>query len=164
MSKNESLYADMAKLVEYYNCKLAEDDGALVELLVNLVNSDKELSARYAAVALRNEYIRLSKEEQKRTEVSAEYGENHGATNPDIDLKIDIKAALFKLSDKERTSVLMRYFWGFSVAEIAALNGVSRQAENRRLKIALDKLRVLLYNDTHEDTKNFKRSTSPECC
>lgn len=134
----------MAKLVEYYNCKLAEDDGALVELLVNLVNSDKELSSRYAAVALRNEYIRLSKEEQKRTEVSAEYGENHGATNPDIDLKIDIKAALFKLSDKERTSVLMRYFWSFSVAEIAALNGVSRQAENRRLKIALDKLRVLL--------------------
>ena len=144
MSKNESLYADMAKLIEYYNCKLADDDGALVELLVNLVNSDKELSNRYVAVALRNEYIRLSKAEQKRAEVSAEYGENHGATNPDIDLKIDIKAALFKLSDKERTSVLMRYFWGFSVVEIAALNGVSRQAENRRLKIALDKLRDLL--------------------
>ena len=144
MSKNESLYADMAKLVEYYNRKLAEDDGALDELLVNLVNSDKELSNRYAAVALRNEYIRLSKVEQKRAEAFAEYGENHGATNPDIDLKIDIKAALFKLSDKERTSVLMRYFWGFSVAEIAALNGVSRQAEHRRLKIALDKLRNLL--------------------
>lgn len=144
MSKNESLYADMSKLVEYYNCKLVDDDGALVELLVNLVNSDKELSTRYAAVALRNEYIRLSKAEQKRAEVSAEYGENHGTTNPDIDLKIDIKAALFKLSDNERTAVLMRYFWGFSVAEIAALNGVSRQAENKRLKIALDKLRVLL--------------------
>ena len=144
MSKNESLYADMAKLVEYYNCKLAEDDGALAELLVNLVNSDKELSTRYAAVALRNEYIRLSKVEQKRAHVSAEYGENHGVTNPDIDLKIDIKAALFKLSNNERTDVLMRYFWGFSVAEIAALNGVSRQAEYRRLKVALDKLCTLL--------------------
>lgn len=144
MSKNESLYADMAKLVAYYNCKLADDDGALAELLVNLVNSDKELSNRYAAVALRNEYIRLSKVEQKRAEFSTDYGENHGATNPDIDLKIDIKAALFKLSDNERTAVLMRYFWGFSVAEIAALNGISRQAENKRLKVALDKLRVLL--------------------
>lgn len=144
MSKNESLYADMAKLVEYYNCKLADDDGALVELLVNLVNSDKELSNRYAAVSLRNEYIRLSKAKQKRVELFTEYGENHGATNPDIDLKIDIKAALFKLSDNERTAVLMRYFWGFSVAEIASLNGVSRQAENKRLKDALDKLRVLL--------------------
>lgn len=144
MNKNAHLYADMAKLVLHYNRKLSEDDGALAELLVNLVNSDKELSNRYGAVALRNEYIRLSKLEQKRAEVSAEYGENHGATNPDIDLKIDIKAALFKLSDKERTSVLMRYFWGFSVAEIAALNGISRQAENKRLKIALDKLRTLL--------------------
>lgn len=144
MSKNESLYADMAKLVEYYNRKLAEDDGALAELLVNLVNSDKELSTRYAAVALRNEYIRLSKVEQKRAQVSSEYGENHGTTNPDIDLKIDIKAALFKLTNNERAAVLMRYFWGFSVAEIAALNGVSRQAEHRRLKVALDKLRVLL--------------------
>lgn len=134
----------MAKLVEYYNRKLADDDGALSELLVNLVNSDKELSNRYSAVALRNEYIRLSKAEQKRAEAFAEYGENHGATNPDIDLKIDIKAALFKLSDNERTAVLMRYFWGFSVAEIAALNGISRQAEHRRLKVALDKLRDLL--------------------
>lgn len=144
MSKNESLYADMAKLVEYYNCKLAEDDGALSELLVNLVNSDKELSNRYAAVALRNEYIMLSKAKQKRAEIFTEYGENHGVTNPDIDLKIDIKAALLKLSDNERAAVLMRYFWGFSVAEIAALNCVSRQAEHRRLKVALDKLRTLL--------------------
>ena len=144
MSKNESLYADMAKLIEYYNRKLAEDDGALAELLVNLVNSDKELSNRYAAVALRNEYIRLSKAKQKRAEIFTEYGENHGATSPNIYLKIDIKAALSKLSNNERTAVLMRYFWGFSVAEIAALNGVSRQAEHRRLKVALDKLRTLL--------------------
>ena len=134
----------MAKLVEYYSRKLFEDDGALAELLVNLVNSDKELSNRYAAAALRNEYIKLSKAEQKRVELSAEYGENHGATTPNIDLQIDIKAALFKLSDNERAAVLMRYFWGFSVAEIAALNGVSRQAESKRIRKALDKLRVLL--------------------
>ena len=144
MNKNAHLYADMAKLVEHYNRKLSEDDGALSELLFNLVNSDKELSNRYAAVSLRNEYIRLSKAKQKRAEIFTEYGENHGVTNPDIDLKVDIKAALFKLSDNERTAVLMRYFWGFSVSEIAALNGVSRQAEHRRLKVALDKLRNLL--------------------
>lgn len=144
MSKNESLYADMAKLVEYYNRKLAEDDGALAELLVNLVNNDKDLSNRYSAVALRNEYIKLSKAKQKRAEIFTEYGENHGATSPNIDLQIDIKAALSKLSDIERNTVLLRYFWGFSVAEISALNGVSRQAENKRLKIALDKLRNLL--------------------
>ena len=144
MIKNESLYADMAKLVEYYNRKLSEDDGALSELLFNLVNSDKELSNRYAAVALRNEYIRLSKAKQKRAEIFTEYGENHGAYSPDIDLKIDIKAALLTLANKERDTVLMRYFWGFSVAEIAALNGVSRQAQWRRLRKALDKMKPLL--------------------
>lgn len=144
MSKNAHLYADMAKLVEHYNRKLSEDDGALWELLVKLVNSDKILSERYAAVSLRNEYIRLSKAKQKRAEIFTEYGENNGATSPDIDLRLDIKATLLRLSDKERDTVLMRYYWGFSVAEIAALNGVSRQAENKRLKIALDKLRALL--------------------
>ena len=144
MNKNAHLYADMAKLVEYYNRKLVDDDGAITELLVNLVNSDKELSNRYAAVALRNEYLRLSKAKQKRAEIFTEYGENYGATSPNIDLQIDIKAALSKLSDNERNTVLLRYFWGFSVAEISALNGVSRQAENKRLKIALDKLRNLL--------------------
>lgn len=144
MSKNAHLYADMAKLVEHYNRKLSEDDGALWELLVKLVNSDKVLSERYAAVSLRNEYIRLSKAKQKRAEIFTEYGENNGATSPDIDLRLDIKAAFLRLSDKERDTVLMRYYWGFSIAEIAALNGVSRQAENKRLKIALDKLRGLL--------------------
>lgn len=144
MSKNESLYAEMSKLVEHYNRKLADDDGALSELLFNLVNSDKVLSNRYAAVSLRNEYIRLSKAKQKRAEIFTEYGENHGATSPDIDLQIDIKAALLTLANKERDTVLMRFFWGFSVAEIAALNGVSRQAESRRLRKALDKLKVLL--------------------
>lgn len=144
MTENEHLYNKMAQLVKFYNFKLCEDDGALWELLVKLVNSDKILSERYAAVALRNEYIRLSKSKQKRAEIFTEYGENHGATSPDTDLQIDIKSALSTLANKERDTVLMRYFWGFSVAEIAALNGVSRQAENKRLKIALDKLRALL--------------------
>ena len=144
MTENTHLYADMAKLVHFYNLKLADDDGALWELLVNLVNSDKVLSNRYAAVSLRNEYIRLSKAKQKRAEIFTEYGEIHGATIPDIDTRLDIKAALLQLSDRERNAVFMRYFWGFSTAEIAVLNGVSRQAENRRLKIALDKLKALL--------------------
>lgn len=144
MTENEHLYNKMAQLVKFYNFKLCEDDGALLELLVKLVNSDKVLSERYAAVSLRNEYIRLSKAKQKRAEIFTEYGENHGATSSDIDLRLDIKAALLRLSDKERDTVLMRYYWGFSVAEIAALNGVSRQAENKRLKIALDKLHGLL--------------------
>ncbi len=144
MTENTHLYADMAKLVIHYNRKLAEDDGALLELLVNLVNSDKALSNRYAAVSLRNEYIKLSKAKQKRAEIFTEYGEIYGATSPDIDTRLDIKAALLQLSDRERNAVLMRYFWGFSTAEIAVLNGVSRQAENRRLKIALDKLKALM--------------------
>lgn len=144
MAENNHLYADMARLVKYYNSKLGEDDDSLLELLVKLVNSDKELSERYAAVALRNEYIKLSKANQKRAEIFTEYGENHGAISLDIDLKLDIKAALSRLSDKERDTVLLRFYWGFSVAEIAALNGVSRQAENKRLKTALDKLRALL--------------------
>lgn len=144
MTENEQLYNKMAQLVKFYNFKLCEDDGTLWELLVKLVNSDKVLSERYAAVSLRNEYIKLSKAKQKRAEIFTEYGENHGATSPDIDLKLDIKAALLRLSEKERNTILMRYYWGFSVAEIAALNDVSRQAENKRLKIALDKLRGLL--------------------
>jgi DNA-directed RNA polymerase specialized sigma24 family protein len=144
MSKNTHLYTDFAKMVHFYNRKLGEEDGALWELLVNLANNNKALSNRYVAVSLRNEYIKLSKAKQKYAEITTAYCEIHGATNPDIDLLLDIKAALTRLSDKERKAVLMRYFWGFSTAEIAVLNGVSRQAENKRLKIALDKLKIIL--------------------
>ena len=144
MAKNEHLYAEMEHLVKYYNRKLSEDDGALWEMLVALVSNDKELSRRYAAVALRNEYIKLSKAEQKRAEMLADYYEHHGAKSLDIDTLIDLKTALVQLSDKQRDIVLLRYYWGFSVAEIAALNCTSRQAANAALNRALDKLRALL--------------------
>lgn len=118
MTENYHLYDKMSRLVKYYNFKLCEDDGALWELLVKLVNSDNVLSDRYAAVSLRNEYIRLSKIKQKRAEIFTEYGENHGATSPNIDLKLDIKSALARLSDKERGTVLMRYYWAFPLLKL----------------------------------------------
>lgn len=144
MSKNTHLYAEMENLIKFYNRKLSEDDGALYEILVNLVNSDKEISCRYAAVSIRNEYIKLSKAEHKRACVFRELVDIYGAFEPDFDIKIDLKTALSKLSEVQRNCILARYFWGFSAVEIAALYGVSRQSVNRALKRALDKLKTLL--------------------
>ena len=144
MSKNTHLYAEMENLIKFYNRKLAEDDGALYELLVNLVNSDKEISCRYAAVSIRNEYIKLSKAEQKRATTLNEFTDRFGYFKPDFDVKIDLKAALSKLSEVQRNCILARYYWGFTAAEIAALRGVSRQSVNSALKRALDKLKTLL--------------------
>lgn len=134
----------MARLVAYYEKRLGGDGGALSVKLAELVNLDRPINSNYCAVALRNEYYKLLKLRNFRLATVAEFDENTPAKNDDLDLKIDIKKALGQLSQKEKTSVFLRFYCGYSVAEIAKINGVSRQAENKRLKKALDKLKTLL--------------------
>ena len=127
-------------LIKYYSYKLqsntAEADlwGFLWLLLKN---AKKPLNEKYIAVCLRNEYIRLSKNKFRYQNLNFEI------VSPaiDVDLKNDIKKALFLLSKKEREVIIYYYFFGFSVAEIGLIYKNSRQAVNKIKNNALEKIR-----------------------
>lgn len=90
-------------------------------LLQDMVSHDKAVSRRYVAVALREKFIQYAKLLQRRERALQlpEWWEN----SPQVELC---------------------ELYGFSVAEIARLDGCSRQAFNRLKKDGIDKLKSLL--------------------
>lgn len=129
-------------LIRYYARKLRDphSEGELWSFLWLAMQAHPNKPDRYYAVCLRNEYIRLSKEE-KREALLENYWQGYTETR---DEKIDLSIALGELS-KGQANVIQLYFAvGLSVAEIADLNCISRQAVNRTKKRALTKLSNVL--------------------
>lgn len=131
-----------SRLIRHYARKLRDPhaEGEFWSFLWIVKNITIGKPDRYYAVCLRNEYIRLSKEEC-RADLVAEIGRG-SYEKPDT--KIDLSIALKKLP-KGQAEIIQLYFDnGFSVAEIADFQHISRQAVNRTKKRALAKLSNLL--------------------
>ena len=129
-------------LIRYYARKLHDPhaEGELWSFLWIAMQTHPNKPDKYYAVCLRNEYIRLSKEE-KRVGLLGDYWQ--GYTDP-RDEKIDLSIALDGLSKSQAEIVQLHFVNGFSVAEIADFQHISRQAVNRTKKRALAELSNLL--------------------
>lgn len=131
-----------SKLIKYYARKLRDphSEGELWSFLWIAKNITIGKPDRYYAVCLRNEYIRLSKEE-KREALLSDYWQGYTEMR---DEKIDLSIALAELS-KGQANVIQLYFaGGFSVTEIADFNHISRQAVNQCKTRGLNELSKLL--------------------
>jgi len=73
-----------------------------------------------------------------------ELDENIPAPTEDSDLSLVIEAAMRKLSDQQREAVVLYYYSGFCVREIAKIQGATVSAVKSRLKAARDVLRTIL--------------------
>lgn len=129
-------------LIKYYAGKLRDphSEGELWSFLWIVKNITIGKPDHYYAVCLRNEYIRLSKEE-KRAVLLGDYWQGYTDTR---DEKIDLSIALDELSKSQTEVVQLHFLNGFSVAEIADFQHISRQAVNRTKKRALAELSKLL--------------------
>ena len=146
--KNEIL-SDFEKLINFYARKSVSyfDDmrGCLLLFLLELYARGKCVSKRYVAVAIRNEYIRISKfiflhkTEREFVDFCLTYD-----IFPDEENKMLFADILKSLTQKQRECVLLRFYGGYSSTEIAERFGISRQAVHRLQKRALDKLREVM--------------------
>lgn len=129
-------------LIRYYANRLKSEtvDVDLWEFLWLLQAKKQPPSDNYVAVCLRNEYIRISKNIPKYCALDFEIS----VYDRGLDTKIDLKNALFRLTKKERETIILLYYYGFSVDEIGTLHGVSRQAVNKTKNRALERLRNLV--------------------
>ena len=116
-------------LIRYFARKLHDPhaEGELWSFLWIAMQTHPNKPDKYYTVCLRNEYIRLSKEE-KRVLLLGDYWQ--GYTDP-RDEKIDLSIAFSKLSKSQANVIRLYYAGGFSVTEIADLNHISRQAVNQ---------------------------------
>ena len=146
--KNEIL-SDFDKLINYYARKSAIyfDDmrGCLLLFLLELYSRGKCVSKRYVAVAIRNEYVRISKSIflHKTEREFVDFCMSYDIT-PDEDNKMLFADAVKTLTRKQRECVLLRFYGGYSTAEIAEKCGISRQAVHTLQKRAIDKLKGLV--------------------
>lgn len=134
-------------LIRYYARKLRDPhaEGELWGFLWLAMQAQPDKPDRYYAVCLRNEYIRLSKEE-KREALLSDYWQGYTEMR---DEKIDLSIALAELS-KGQASVIQLYFaGGFSVVEIADFKHVSRQAVNQCKTRGLNELLKLLLDSSN---------------
>lgn len=153
-ANKDQILRDFEKMVVYYNLKSViqygnffdDMDGLLTLFLLELIQKGKCVSKRYVAVAIRNEYIRISKKflalYRKEKEFVKFCIDNDFAIP--LEDKIVVKDVLKRLTEKQQEVIKLRYIGGFSCDEIAHKNGVSRQAISRIENRALDKLKAML--------------------
>jgi RNA polymerase sigma-70 factor (ECF subfamily) len=123
----------------------AED--AVSEAFVRIVKyapSYKKSNNAYgwAATILRNCAIDILKNKQIDTNIDDAYG--LAAESEDIDTKIDIRAALFKLEEQEREILLLRYYGDLTVRDIAKKLNLPKSTVMNKLQQAEKKLLRLL--------------------
>lgn len=127
-------------LIKYY-AKRLKTDTAEADLWGFLwllyCRENKPPNDKYIAVCLRNEYIRISKNIPKYCALDFEIK----AFDSERDTKIDLEIALKKLTKKERETIILFYYYGYSIEEIGKSQNVSRQSVNKTKNRALEKLR-----------------------
>lgn len=121
-----------SRLIKKYASRLRDpqSEGELWGFLWLLLNRPTPPpNDLYIFRCLKNEFIRLSKNEQGRyTNFYPPDVDNYKA----IDFFIDFAGAFLELTEKQKEIILLRYC-GFSVQEIGVKSGISRQAVNKKI-------------------------------
>lgn len=141
-------------LIKKYSRKL-NFDGADTDLIISLLNLIKSLPdhltddnaiVSYIAVSIKNEYIKLSKRNNKimKTEILFdEYIKEFPFSNDEESLLI-LNELLDKLPKNQSELLKGIFIDGYSVVSIAKKLNISRQAVNKTKNIALKQLRTQL--------------------
>lgn len=146
------IFDEFKKLINFYGAKLGYEDAAseltlfLIELLyeINIArfpsNSDEDIH-KYIAASIKNKYIALSRAKLKNTIFENELWEDCCGYTEDFDCRFCFTQGVSCLNSVQRKIIIYHYVYGYSIAEIAKLLGVTRQAVNRSKNQALVVLR-----------------------
>lgn len=151
MSAFAVIYEGYKKLIIYYSKKLGGEDYKqeltlfFIELLYDIeIERFKYYSAaalhNYIAVALRNKYIALSKEQQKYDIFLHNTFEKDFICNTSPSKNLELKEFLKLLSKRQQAVITYKYIYGYSEKEISDFLNVSVQAVNRLKNRALASL------------------------
>ena len=133
-------------LIKYYAGKSPAEDMSsdLMLFLLELISANRVISRRYAAVALRNEFIRLSRAEAAKRNFEAPYNADICGQEYNTENIIDMKNALRGLPEKQRKTLILHRVSGLTFEELAKRHGTTRQAQYRLEKRAAKNARRLL--------------------
>ncbi len=135
------------------NAKMLGYDGAESDLIIHLIEVIFSLksekiesflegqSVKYISSTIKNKSIDIIRKRTKSileielfetVDINAEY------TQYEINELLDL------LSERQRLVVILKYFYGYSDAEIAKCLGISRQAVNKIHRVSISKMRATI--------------------
>ena len=141
MARFNEVFSVFERLLACFRYRLGDDDAMqeltlfLLELIYAIdtdqfAEDDSEALKRYIAVALRNRYILLSKQRDLYRRMSNELNDGFGES-PLSEEQIVLKHALRRLPEKQRLVIVYRYYYGYSIEEIADMLAITRQGANQ---------------------------------
>ena len=152
----EEIYKRFLPLLKKYSCSFYDKDDAFDALFHSFILclyqmpieqerfKQEGIIVSYISTTIRNQYYALCREEAKRVNTTCNYDELQLKSE---DLSEDEKILLFSLKnyfkDSEIELIKQKIFWGYTDVEIAKLQGVSRQAVNKKVHRVINKLKEL---------------------
>lgn len=142
MAVFEQIYDEFKKLIMYYAVKLHYDDASsdltlfFIELLYQMdlsrfKDDESDTISKYISVAIKNQYIALSAQNEQYIKVSNKLYDNLDGYFPNFEERFSLAESIKVLSRKQQAIIIYRYIYGYSDCEIALLLGITRQAVNR---------------------------------
>ncbi len=152
MSAFPIIYDQFKGFIYFYSVKLHYEDASqeltlfFIELLYNIKlskfkSSEQDSIARYIVTSLKNKYITLNEKKIKSLKTDCKLYESKAVFYEDFLQDMLLNDSLNYLSDIDKKIIFYRYVYGYSIAEIADLMAISRQAVNKRKNRALSILR-----------------------
>lgn len=152
----EKLIIRFEKLINKYAYKLKYEDAKqdLILQFIKIVkymklnNSMKNeaVLVSYLSKSIRNEYIRLSKQQSKINEVEVELNLDINYKDNIAEIEFDYITELLQkcLTEKEKTIISLIYIDGYKVSDISENMHISRQAVNQCKNRSLKKLKLFM--------------------
>ena len=131
-----------SRLIQFYAWKLG-DNSAVWDLwgFLFALKSREETKKpdKYYAVCIRNEFLRLRKENAKKI-VFQHFSDRFA----NLESTLEVRDLFEKLTKKESQVLRLHYIGGYSIDDIGKICKTSRQAINKTKNRGLAKLRQLL--------------------
>lgn len=153
------IYSEFEKLIHFYGRKLRREDAVqeltvfLLELLWKLSDDHCDFESseglkRYIAVCIRNQYIALSKAEQKqRLELELFEDMPYETIGFDDFGDLMMMDALSCLTPKQHEIIVLKYVYKYNDCEIAQRLKITRQAVNRLKNRAIHTLKQYYFEE-----------------
>lgn len=152
----ENIYSVFRNLIIVYGRRLKSYDDGIQELnlflieILTKISTDKFPSdtssglQKYIAVAIRNKYIEISKSQQRRTLITADYREELSSCYDTVEDHIILREAMSFLTERQLKIITYKYTLGYSDTEIANILHIKRQTVGKIKRKALNNLRKFL--------------------
>ncbi len=161
MSAFPAVYDEFKKLITFFAVKLHYEDASadlilfFVELICNMdlsrfSDEDGFDLKKYIVASIKNKYVSIMSQRIREAAFNNELYEGYATVTEKVTDRICLRNGFKSLPEVEKSIILYRYYYGYSIAEIAEEMNITRQSVNKRKNKALKIMRKAFEEETGE--------------